>query len=85
MDDIVSRENFTKIFFKNNYKLGIELGSYRGEFAKHILDNWDCSLICIDLFDRSDNYDFNNELTSYVDKDYIDLFDFAEKNGLKIW
>jgi len=65
MDDIVSRENFTKIFNKNNYKLGIELGSYCGEFAKHILDNWDGNLICIDLFDRSDNYDFNNESGYY--------------------
>jgi len=80
MDDIISRENFTKIFNKNNYKLGIELGSYRGEFAKHILDNWDGSLICIDLFDRSDNYDFNNETGYYsgINKNLI-LPEFNDK------
>jgi len=49
MDDIVSRENFTKIFNKNNYKLGIELGSYCGEFAKHIvlIKIWYCQNLMI--------------------------------------
>ena len=30
-------------------------------------------------------YDFNNELLSYSEPDYIELFDYAEQNGIKIW
>lgn len=65
MTNINSRENFTEIFNTLNYKLGLELGTYQGIFAKHILNNWNGNLICIDLFDRQDNNDLLNSTGFY--------------------
>lgn len=59
MTNLHIREDLPYIFTSLNYKLGLELGSYHGEFANHILNNWNGKLICIDLFDRDDNYDLN--------------------------
>jgi hypothetical protein len=52
---INSREDFTTLFTALNYELGVELGSFHGIFASHILNNWAGKLVCVDLFDRSDN------------------------------
>lgn len=53
------RQDLTNLFTQLNYKLGVELGSYKGDFASHILNNWNGNLVCIDLFDREDNFDLN--------------------------
>ena len=52
---IERREDFPRLFTQKNYKIGVELGSYKGYFANIILSNWDGNLVCIDLFDREDN------------------------------
>lgn len=58
---INTRENLPDILNSKNYKIGVELGSYKGEFADLILSNWNGKLICIDLFDREDNYLLQHE------------------------
>jgi len=65
MLNINTREDFTIIFNTLNYNLGTELGTYQGTFAKHILNNWNGNLICIDLFDREDNNDLLNSTGFY--------------------
>lgn len=65
MSYINSREDFPSLFTSLHYKIGIELGSFHGEFAKHILNNWNGKLICVDLFDRDDNYDINKPTGYY--------------------
>lgn len=62
------RQDLTNLFTHLNYKLGVELGSYKGDFASHILNNWNGNLICIDLFDREDNYDLN-KINGFYAKD----------------
>lgn len=63
---INTRENLPDILNSKNYKIGVELGSYKGEFADLILSNWNGKLICIDLFDREDNYLLQHEDNYYT-------------------
>jgi hypothetical protein len=66
MFNINTREDFPIIFNKLHYNLGIELGSFQGKFANHILTNWNGKLICVDLFDRHDNTDLHNPHGFYL-------------------
>jgi len=52
---IDQRESLPHVFTQHNFKIGVELGSYKGYFANIILSNWNGNLVCIDLFDRDDN------------------------------
>jgi hypothetical protein len=73
MFNINTRDDFTIIFNTLNYKIGIELGSFQGQFANHILNSWNGKLICVDLFDRNDNPDLNklNGFYSTFEKNLI--------------
>ncbi len=35
---------------KRNYQTGVEIGTYRGEFANHILKNWNGTLYLVDVW-----------------------------------
>ena len=37
-----------------NYKVGVEIGSFKGEFASHILHNWNGTLYLIDAWRKLD-------------------------------
>lgn len=45
---------------KNNFTVGVEIGSLKGEFAKTILSQWNGKLYMIDVWDQISNYDDKN-------------------------
>lgn len=81
---IITRDDFPRLFNHSNYTIGLELGSYKGEFANTILSNWNGKLICVDLFDRDDNYDLNKNdgfYTKDVEKNKVlPIFNQTIKN-----
>ena len=54
---IDNRNFFPNILNDKKYKIGIEVGTYEGEFSKQILNNWDGILYSLDVWDKlSDEY-----------------------------
>lgn len=51
----MTREEFIiKELNERNYKVGAEIGTFRGEYAKHILSNWNGTLYLIDIWRKLD-------------------------------
>lgn len=52
----MTREEFIiKELNERNYKVGVEVGSFRGEFANHILKNWNGTLYMVDVWRELDS------------------------------
>lgn len=55
------RQDLCKLFeSKNILGKGIEVGSYKGEFAKDILSNWKGKLYLIDVWNIQDSNEYND-------------------------
>lgn len=51
----MTREEFiVKELNERRYKVGAEIGSYKGEFASHILKNWTGTLYLVDIWRKLD-------------------------------
>lgn len=52
--DIKKRKNLTKIINLNNFDLGVEIGVFKGEYSKFLLENCpNLFMYCVDLWDSS--------------------------------
>ena len=49
-----------KILNDNNYKVGVEVGTFKGEFSKTILSQWHGKLYMVDVWNKIENYDDKN-------------------------
>lgn len=49
-----------QILTNNNYTIGVEVGSLKGEFAKTILSQWGGKLYMVDVWGKIPNYDDKN-------------------------
>lgn len=66
LSKLVNREMFGNWLMANGLnKLGVEVGTFRGEYANHLLNTWGGSLITIDP------YDWMRDVT-YKDGCYVD-------------
>lgn len=74
----------TEILIKEGLKTGVEVGSFKGEYAKEILKRWDGNLYMVDVWDEmgseyidaSNHKNFNNQV-------YIDCFNNIQEFGLR--
>jgi len=53
-----TRNDFPKFLTDNNCKIGIEIGSYRGNHAKYLLDNWQGYLYLVDVWKEMDESEY---------------------------
>lgn len=51
---IKTRNDFPKLFQELGYAQGAEIGVLKGEFSKHILENWDGYLFMVDCWQQQD-------------------------------
>jgi len=73
-----------EIFIKEELKTGVEVGSFKGEYAREILKRWNGNLCMIDVWDEigseyidaSNHKNFNNQV-------YIDCFNNIQEFGLR--
>lgn len=59
-----NRYEFAKYLTENNYKIGIEIGTYKAIYSKYLLENWEGYLYLVDVWRNlpSDEYvDMNNQ------------------------
>lgn len=59
-----TRYEFADYLTGNNYKIGIEIGSYKGEYSKYLLDNWKGYLYIVDVWKKlpeSEYVDISNQ------------------------
>lgn len=59
-----TRYEFADYLTENNYKIGIEIGSYKGLYSKYLLDNWKGYLYMVDVWKKlpeSEYFDINNQ------------------------
>jgi hypothetical protein len=74
---MISREQLVKIFEQNKLLgKGVEIGSFKGEYAKNILNFWSGDLYLIDVWrelnindyqDSSNQYDYKNIINSCLE------------------
>lgn len=68
-----NRNEYYKLL--ENYSIGLEVGVEYGKFAEHILTYWDGKLVCLDVWERLDDY---HEPTN--EKNFTEMFDtFTQK------
>ena len=66
-----SRLDLTLYFEQHKFfNKGVEVGSYKGEYAKEILKNWTGKLFLIDVWKKLDNTDYVDCSNQY---DYFDI------------
>jgi predicted O-methyltransferase YrrM len=59
-----TRNEFADFLTENNYKMGIEIGSYKGVYSKYLLDNWKGYLYMVDVWMKlpeSEYVDISNQ------------------------
>ena len=67
-----NRNEYYKLL--KNYSIGLEVGVEYGKFAEKILNNWDGKLVCVDYWEKQNDYD---EPTNY--KNFHDIFETFNK------
>lgn len=53
-----TRNEFPDFLSRNNCKIGIEIGSYKGQYAKILLDNWQGHLYMVDVWRKMDESEY---------------------------
>ena len=59
-----TRNEFADYLTENNYKIGIEIGSYKGLYSKYLLDNWEGYLYLVEVWKKlpdSEYVDISNQ------------------------
>jgi len=71
-----TRDDFPFFLTNNNCKIGIEIGSYRGNYAKYLLDNWKGYLYLVDVWKKMDLIEYTDMSNQENPKEIIgDVFD----------
>ncbi len=60
------RHDLAKYLNLNKCNVGIEIGSYEGEYAKYLLDNWNGHLYMVDIWRHLDENEYN-DISNQVD------------------
>jgi len=60
------RDNISRILNDKEYKLGIEVGTFVGEFSKTILSTWNGILYCLDVWRGMDDYKDSSNISDPI-------------------
>lgn len=58
--DIITREDYPKILNKMKFKIGAEIGTFKGEFTETIIKNWNGKIYMIDVWRPLDKEEYND-------------------------
>jgi hypothetical protein len=75
---MINRSELTKFFeSKNKIGKGVEVGSYKGQYAKEILQNWKGKLFLVDVWFTQDEQEYNDISNQ---KNYKEIFSTCMDN-----
>ena len=66
-----NRSEYPELLKSKGYKIGVEIGVEYGEFANHILKNWEGNLVCVDYWEKQDDSIYNEPPNK---KDFNEMF-----------
>ena len=75
-DSLQNRGQLGEWLRANNYKRVVEIGTQRGEFARHLLNTWDGELIIIDAWRHLDAY---RDISNVSDEEHANNFAAAQR------
>ena len=71
-----TRYEFAKYLKENDYRMGIEIGSYKGLYSKYLLDNWKGYLYMVDVWKKLPDSEYVDMSNQENPKEIIlDVFD----------
>lgn len=74
-----NRHEFAQYLKENNYKIGLEIGSYKGIYSRYLLDNWEGYLYLIDIWKKLPKEEYTDISNQDNPKEIIgDVFDNLE-------
>jgi len=81
------RNDIYKILNLKNYKLGIEVGTFEGDFSRTILSTWNGTLYSLDIWKTLDNEEYvdtSNNITPFdtLGKTIINIEGFEDRSVL---
>lgn len=74
---IINRLELPSLLSKLNAKKGVELGTFKGEFSKHILDNWIGTLFMVDIWRPMSDEEYDDTSNH---KNHIDAYSICMDN-----
>lgn len=82
---VIERNQFPKLFSHLNFKKGVEIGTLHGDFAIHIVDNWQGQLFCVDRWKHVEGLrDINNKSNVEMEQIFLNAKKRLEERGITI-